>query len=270
MTTEILLTGKEWQEQIKEFCVIRDPDGWRGVKGKNFALDKISKAEFIERMIPCTLGFNGKDAHERLDAWNKELSQYPIAGPAKRLIVTLPTASPSRLPLSQELVTCDICGKTHRREDIDKWCHYKGDTYCRSHPGVQQWYEGAMTLTGFKMKYLSGEYEEEPTIASPQSNPFQFIMAGEMNIGFSDTDAHPKKFTFNNLEKGLYFLELRSRSGESLEKLVTLPLVDRSPFTPSTILAYLTISDSLFFDCTKMEKLIEYKLFRVKSAEEKK
>jgi hypothetical protein len=49
-------------------------------------------------------------------------------------------------------LTCEICGFQHTRENTGAWIHYKGDTYCRSHPGVMEMYNGALKLAQYKLK----------------------------------------------------------------------------------------------------------------------
>ena len=69
MTEDLMLTSAEWQEQIKEFCVILDPDGWRMSDSPNWMLTPITKAKFIELQCMSTCSFVGDDPHEKLEAW---------------------------------------------------------------------------------------------------------------------------------------------------------------------------------------------------------
>jgi hypothetical protein len=45
-----------------------------------------------------------------------------------------------------DMVTCTMCGKVHKRADTGDWVYYKGDLYCTAHPGVMLWYRGALRL----------------------------------------------------------------------------------------------------------------------------
>jgi|AntAceMinimDraft_16_1070373.scaffolds.fasta_scaffold75932_2 hypothetical protein len=35
---------------------------------------------------------------------------------------------------------CTICGKSHKRSEVDKWYYYDGILVCSHHHGVKEWY----------------------------------------------------------------------------------------------------------------------------------
>ena len=53
---EPLLTSEEWQA-MPEFSTstILDPDGWRSKDAPNFYTDPITRKEFVQRKIRCTV-----------------------------------------------------------------------------------------------------------------------------------------------------------------------------------------------------------------------
>ena len=55
-----------------------------------------------------------------------------------------------------EKLYCGVCGKTHRREDVDNYRYYRGELYCSTHPGVVEQYEGAIKIANEKLKLMGG------------------------------------------------------------------------------------------------------------------
>lgn len=53
--------------------------------------------------------------------------------------------------MSEPPVKCDICGKEHQRSNTQDWVHYNGETFCVSHPGVMEWYNGALKIADQKL-----------------------------------------------------------------------------------------------------------------------
>jgi hypothetical protein len=35
---------------------------------------------------------------------------------------------------------CTICGKSHKRSEVDKWYYYDGILVCSHHHGAKEWY----------------------------------------------------------------------------------------------------------------------------------
>jgi hypothetical protein len=65
--TSILKTSEQWQDEIKEFCLVMDPDGWRNSDAPDWNTMPITKAEFIQRMNISTLQYLDKN---KFNTWS--------------------------------------------------------------------------------------------------------------------------------------------------------------------------------------------------------
>ncbi len=52
------------------------------------------------------------------------------------------------MKLEEEYVQpCYVCGKIWQRKDAKKWHYFHDILVCRHHPGVQEWYRGALKMS---------------------------------------------------------------------------------------------------------------------------
>jgi hypothetical protein len=56
-----------------------------------------------------------------------------------------------------ERVLCQMCGASHLRKNTADYAYYRGELYCITHPGVKQWYEGALEILEEKLRLLGVE-----------------------------------------------------------------------------------------------------------------
>jgi hypothetical protein len=57
------------------------------------------------------------------------------------------------MKLEDEFVPpCYVCGKVWQRKDVEKWCFFSGILACKDHPGVLDWYTGAVKMSEERLK----------------------------------------------------------------------------------------------------------------------
>jgi hypothetical protein len=55
-------------------------------------------------------------------------------------------------PTKEKVIPCFICGKVWTRAEFDQWVYFNGTLVCKSHPGAQKWYDGAVEMMEEKLK----------------------------------------------------------------------------------------------------------------------
>ena len=63
----------------------------------------------------------------------------------------------TRLISSDDAGKCFICGRIWPREDSDQWVYFDGKLACKEHPGVMQWYNGALRMMRYRYNLMSKE-----------------------------------------------------------------------------------------------------------------
>ena len=47
---------------------------------------------------------------------------------------------------------CFVCGKVWQRKDAEKWVYFRNILACKKHPGVTDWYFGALKMVNEKVR----------------------------------------------------------------------------------------------------------------------